>query len=152
MLAFVSGCDDPGKLKTLIENARKHGALEVEAAAFRKLISLVPAETPGTVEYDFWRIIQAFEFVLSDERGRTTRLGRTRQKVARVGVAQTLRDWALDDGETDGFKMLLDRGMPELTGEAVVLRHADQFEPDVVSAARGRLERAGVDTAKLAPL
>jgi hypothetical protein len=72
-------------------------------------------------------------------------VSRTRQKVARVGVEKTLIDWALGGNETDGFKMLLERDMPELTGEAVVLRHASQFEPPVVSAARQRLVDAGVD-------
>jgi hypothetical protein len=105
----------------------------------------VPSEQPGTVEHDFWQTIQAFEFILSDERGKTTRLSRTRQKVSRVGVVQTLKDWALDQKQTQGFDMLIERGMPELTGEAVILRHLDKFEADVRAAARGRLVRAGVD-------
>ena len=70
-------------------------------------------------------------------------------KATRVGELQTLHDWALGQGETAGFRMLLDRNMPELTGEAIVLRHADQFEPDVVEAARSRLQNAGVNVDKL---
>jgi hypothetical protein len=87
----------------------------------------------------------AFEHLLTEERGKTTRLPRTRQKVARVGMQQTLADWAVATQETDGFRMLLDRGMPELSGEAVILRNADHFAPDMVAAARARLELAGVD-------
>ena len=111
MLAFVAQCDDVGKLKSLLKNARDRGKSALADAAFRKLISLVPSERPGTVEHDFWQTIHAFEYILTDERERTTRLSRTRQKIARVGVVQTLRDWALSDKETDGFRMLLDRGM-----------------------------------------
>lgn len=111
MLAFVAQCDDVGKLKSLLKNARDRGESALADAAFRKLISLVPSERPGTVEHDFWQTIHAFEYILTDERERTTRLSRTRQKIARVGVVQTLRDWALSDKETDGFRMLLDRGM-----------------------------------------
>lgn len=149
MLAFVANCDDVEKLKSLIKNARGHSEPTLVDAAFRRLISLVPSERPGTVEYDFWQTVHAFEYLLTEEREKTTRLARTRQKVARVGVVQTLRDWALSDKETDGFRMLLDRGMPELTGEAIVLRHPKSFEPHVLVAARQRLSRAGVDVSTL---
>jgi hypothetical protein len=123
--------------------------LAIADAAFRKLISVLPSEEPGTVEHDFWQTVHAFELALSEERGRITRLSRTRQKVARVGVIQTLKDWALSNTETDGFRMLLERGMPELTGEAIVLRHTQHFESEVVAAAKRRLESAGVDVGRL---
>ena len=45
--------------------------------------------------------------------------------------------------------MLLERNMPELTGEAIVLRHAHQFGADVLAAANLRLVQAGVDTSSL---
>jgi hypothetical protein len=149
MLAYIAQCGDVGKLKSLLKNARERGEPALADAAFRKLISLVPSEHPGTVEHDFWQTIHAFEYILTDERERTTRLSRTRQKIARVGVVQTLRDWALSDKETDGFRMLLDRGMPELTGEAIVLRHPASFEPQVLAAAQQRLLDAGVDVSSL---
>ena len=149
MLAYIAQCGDAGSLKSLLKNARDHGESALADAAFRKLISLVPSERPGTVEHDFWQTIHAFEYILTNERKRTTRLGRTRPKVERVGVVQTLTDWALSDKETDGFRMLLDRGMPELTGEAIVLRHPESFEPKVLDAARQRLLDAGVDVSSL---
>ena len=149
MLKFIEQCEDPEKLKSLGKNARDRGSSKVAEAAFRKLISVLPSERPGTVEHDFWQTVHAFELALSDERGKTTRLARTRQKVGRVGVIQTLKDWALTKTETDGFRMLLERGMPELTGEAIVLRHSNRFEPEIVAAARKRLEDAGVDVNRL---
>lgn len=145
ILKTISECDDPKKLRTWIENARNKDNEEIAQAAFRRLISLVPSERPGTVEHDFWQTIHAFEYALTEERGRTTRLSRTRQKINRVGIIETLKDWALGDKETDGFKMLLERGMPELTGEAIVLRHPEKFSSDVQAAARQRLVQAGVD-------
>jgi hypothetical protein len=150
-LAYITQCDDVGKLKLLLKNARDRGESALADAAFRKLISLVPSEQPGTVEHDFWQTIHAFEYILTDERKRTTRLGRTRPKVERVGVVQTLTDWALSDKETDGFRMLMDRGLPELTGEAIVLRHPERFEPQVLAAAQQRLLDAGVDVSSLPP-
>ena len=145
MLEFVASCDDPAKLRTIIENARARGGSELAEAALRRLVSILPSENPGTLEYDFWRTIHTFEHVLTEENGRTTRLSRTRQKVNRVGVSQTLIDWALDTKKTEGFRMLLDRDMAELTGEAIVLRHPKEFDPDVVAAARDKLEEEGVD-------
>lgn len=149
ILAFIAHCDDAEKLKLLIKNSRDRGASAVADAAFRKLIAIVPSQHPGTVEHDFWQTIHAFEHLLTEERGKTTRLSRTRQKVARVGVVQTLLEWALGEKRTEGFKMLLDRGLPELTGEAVVLRHPGRFEPQVVAAARRRLTDAGIDVSTL---
>jgi hypothetical protein len=149
IMAFIAQSTDVERLGSLVRNARAKGAAEVGDAAFRKLVSVVPAETLGTVEHDFWQTVQAFEFTLSEERGKTTRLSRTRQKVAKVGAVQILADWATDDHPTDGFKKLVERGMPELTGEAVALRHADRFAAPVLEAARRRLSEAGVDMAAL---
>jgi hypothetical protein len=144
-LKYITNCENPGELKNLHQNALRQNEEQVASAAFLRLISIVPAEKLGTVEHDFWTMINAFEFSLSEERGRTTRLSRTRQKVARVGVVETLKDWAINNKDTEGFRMLLDRGMPELTGEAIILRHQEIFAENVRAAARTRLEKAGVD-------
>ena len=149
MLALIPKCDDPAKLQGWVNSARRQGNKAVEEAAFRRLIQILPKEAPGTVEHDLWRTIHAFEHVLTEERGKTTRLGRTRQKVARVGEVHTLKDWAIGAKNTEGFDMLIERGMPELTGEAIVLRHAARFDEAVVAAARQRLEAAGVNTGAL---
>jgi hypothetical protein len=149
ILAFVGRCEDVGDLESLIRNATKLGNLVVAEAAFRRRISLVPAERPGTVEHDFWQTVQAFEYSLTQERGKTTRLSRTRRKVAEVGVVQTLRDWTAGPQEAAGFKSLLGRGMPEFTGEAITLRHPEHFEPKTLEAARQRLTVAGVDLERL---
>jgi hypothetical protein len=145
----ISACDDPVKLRQWIVNARKEGEVGIADAAFRRLIAILPQEQPGTIEHDFWQTIHAFEYVLTEERGKTTLLSRTRQKVGRVGVIQTLTDWALNDKGTDGFRMLLDRSVPELTGEAIILRHAKAFDEAVVEAAHRRLVEAGVDMMRL---
>ncbi len=105
MLAFVASCDDPEKLRAIEENARKRGAETLVDAAFRRRVSILPSERPGTVEHGFWRSVHALEAVLTEERGRKTRLSRTRQKVDRVGVRRVLADWALDQEKTDGFDL-----------------------------------------------
>ena len=144
ILKHIEASTDPESLKTIIKHAEAQGEKAVKEAAFRKLISIVPETAPGTVEHDFWTTVHAFEFALSEERGRTTKLSRTRQKVARVGIMATLEDWAFGK-QTTGFDMLVERGMPELTGEAIVLRHADKFPEDVTAAARERLAAVGYE-------
>jgi hypothetical protein len=53
-----------------------------------------------------------------------------------VGVMQALCDFATSQAPTDGFRMLIERNMPELTGEALVLKHKGSFDPDVVAAVK----------------
>lgn len=106
-------------------------------------------QSPGSVEHAFWRTIHAFEDILSEERGKTTRLARTRQKVQRVGVKQTLIGFATHPTSTEGFDMLIERGLPELTGEAIVIQHSSEFSPEIVEAAIQRLRRVGVDVERL---
>lgn len=149
VLASIAVATDPAKLRTLRENAQRLGVPEVEEAAFRRLVEILPEDAPGSIEHDFWKTIHAFEEILRDERGKTVRLSRTRQKIDRVGVMLTLIDFAVSKTPTDGFNMLIERGLPELTGEALVLKHTSHFEPAVLEAARSRLEGAGVDTSRL---
>ena len=136
--AFVKKCDDAERLRLVMTRARKENATELANAAFRKLISLGSAHVPGSLENDFWTTIVAFEEILTEERGRTTRLARTRQKVAKVGIVQTLSDWALGP-KTEGYKMLSERNLLDLSGEAIVLRHREYFDEIVIDAARKRL-------------
>jgi hypothetical protein len=142
---YIARSEDAVGLRNLIARARELNAPEVAEAAFRKLVTLGIDHPAGSVEHDFWQTIQAFEAVLKEERGKTIRLARTRQKVARVGVRQTLADWAEVTASTEGYDMLLQRGMAELTGEAIVLRHASEFPGHIVEAARDRLRRSNVD-------
>ncbi|MCE6967626.1 hypothetical protein [Cereibacter sphaeroides] len=149
ILASIAGSTDADQLRRFRENAQRMGVTAVADAAFRRLIEVHPDQAPGSIEHDFWMTIHAFEEVLRDERGKTVRLSRTRQKIGRVGVKQTLVDFATSKAPTDGFNMLIERGLPELTGEALVLKHSESFDPEVQSAARQRLEGAGVDITKL---
>ena len=60
MFALIGNCDDPGKLRSWQDNARKAGRLDLADAAFRRLIAILPDEAPGTVEHDFWQTVHAF--------------------------------------------------------------------------------------------
>lgn len=144
-MEFIRNSTDPDKLKTLIANARKLGNEEVRHAAQLRLYAILPSAKPGTVEHDVWQSIYALEGALAEERGKTVLLARTRQKIGRDGEIKTVADLVTGKA-TEGFTMLIDRSMPELSFEAVALRHPDQFEPAVLEAARQRLADAGITT------
>ncbi len=152
VFSFIERCDNADELNKLIANAKKQNEQDVERAAFRRLIYISPVDAPGSLEHDFWSTVIAFEHLLKQERGKTVLLARTRQKLKRVGVVQTLTDWATDTKETDGFQMLIERGMPDLTGEAIVLRHPHRFSSDVIHSARARLVQHCSDERILWPL
>jgi len=69
-------------------------------------------------------------------------MNRMRPKIERDGEIAALEYCALS--ETDGFEEIMNYGTPELTAEAIVLRHPRHFSPAARSAARTRLQHAGV--------
>ena len=55
-------------------------------------------------------------------------------------VLQTLADLARQPTASEGYVLLRERGMLDMSAEAVVLRFPDRFGPDVLIAARRRLD------------
>ncbi|MDO6732011.1 hypothetical protein Q4577_18420 [Marinovum sp. 2_MG-2023] len=145
----IERLEDPEKLRNLIANARRVGSVAIERAAFQRLCLVQPEATPGTVEHDVWQTIHALEEMLKDDRGKTVRLNRTRQKIARDGEAKTVSDLTLKPEVSTGFTNLIERGHPALTFEAVVLRHPKTFDGTIQAAARTRLENAQADVQQL---
>lgn len=144
-LARIDELDDPERLRVMITNARRAKSDIVEAAAFRRLCFVQPEANPGTVDHDVWQAIHALEEMLRQERGKTVRLTRTRQKIARHGEAKTVADLTLKPEPSPGFTQLLERGQPQLSFEVVALRHPRTFDQTVRDAARKRLETAGLN-------
>jgi hypothetical protein len=142
MIEFVGECGDAKKLRQIAQNADERGVPELAKAARLKLYSILPGEDPGTIEYTVWQSIYALEDVLKQERGKTILLSRTRQKIGRQGVVQCVADLVLGRA-SDGFQMLLERDMLDLSFEAIALNFPDKFDEKVLAAARQRLEEVG---------
>lgn len=143
-LRMIEQSVDPKALRQIAANARGKGELAVARAAELRLYAVLPSEEPGTFEHDVWQSIHALEGTLTAERGKTTRLGRTRQKIARVGELDTIRDLILGKKPSEGFFMLIERRMDDLTFEAVALRHPDRFDEAVLEAATARLKSVDI--------
>jgi hypothetical protein len=150
-LRAIPDMKDPAGLRTLMQNARTRNAPAVYDAAFRRLANLVPEQEAGTLDFDFWKTTLAYEQVLTEKNGRATRATRLRQKVARVGVTRTLEDLATATTPSDGFDVLMARGMPELTAEAIILQHRARFSEVAVASAGRRLEASGADLTAYLP-
>lgn len=142
----IATSKDPKALRNMADNANNAGNRIVREAALRKLYAISPDAEPGSLEHAVWQSVYALEDALTEERGKTTRLSRTRQKIGREGEMRTVADLVLKR-PSDGYRMLIERGWPELTFEAVALRHPDRFEANVLEAAQGRLSASGVTVA-----
>lgn len=144
-LERIATCNDPRELRKIADNAKAAENDAVREAALRMLYAVRPDAKPGTLEHDVWQSIFALEGALTDERGKTTLLARTRQKIARQGELQTVADLVLKPA-SEGYRMLRDRNWLDLTFEAVALRHPKRFDELVLAAARERLRRSGLET------
>jgi hypothetical protein len=131
---------DKAKLRNWMSNAKLHDRDDIYQAAFRQLCRIEGRNIDDPLESEFAVVMRALEEALSAESGTTKRLSRTRQKLNRVGVRQTLADLAMKPTPSTGFLKLVEFGMArELSAEALVLKYESEFEPAVVEAAKKRL-------------
>jgi hypothetical protein len=93
---------------------------------------------------DFFETLAAYEQLLTEKNGSTTVASRTRQKITNKGVYRSLLEWTQGRTETNGFTLLVEAGLPEFTGEYLVVKYRNRFPSDVVAAAVERLIKHGV--------
>lgn len=133
--------------RTVMERAKRQGNDAVYQDVFRRMCAISGHENDSPDDplvRDFHSTLAAYEQILTEKNGRNQLAGRTRQKIKNKGIVQSLVDWASSSAETPGFKLLIDAGMPEFTGEYVVVLHRDRFSPEVVAKAQARLDAHGV--------
>lgn len=144
---------DPAVLKTVeqcrtvMARAREQGRDDVYDAVFKRSCEIAGREMDDPKDpliAAFHETLAAYEQLLTEKNGRNTSASRTRMKIGNKGVEQSLVDWTRSDSETMGFNLLVERGMPEYTGEYLVARFADRFPQDVVEKARSRLRLHGI--------
>jgi hypothetical protein len=136
----ISEYTDQAALRNLMHNAKRLKRDDIWQQAFRRLCELEGLDQADPLHRDFFATLRAYEELLTQKNGRTTRASRTRQKLRNKGVIQCLEDWATSSAPTEGFDLLVNSGMPELTGEHLVIKYADRFSQDAVAAAKARLQ------------
>jgi hypothetical protein len=125
-------------------NARRLKRDDIWQEAFRRLCALEGLDQTDPLHRDFYQTLAAYEELLTEKNGRTTRASRTRQKLRNKGVTQCLEDWAVNSAPTEGFDLLIKNDMSELTGEFLVLKYPERFSAKAVAAAKARLARGKV--------
>jgi hypothetical protein len=137
---------DREKLRRWMVNAKKLDRNDVYQAALRQLCRVEGRNIDDPLEADFAIVMRALEEAMSAEAGKTKRLNRTRQKLNRVGVRQTLSDLAMKPQPSLGFLKLVEFGMAgDMSAEALIIKYKDTFDPTVVKAAEKRLEEHGIE-------
>lgn len=149
MAVDPSSLTDPKQVRGVLQNAKRLGRDDLVLQCQVQLAKIAGSRYATLLEQEFWAAVVAAEELASLKNEKTARPSRTRQKVARVGIKECLEDWAFHKGTTQGFDMLVEGGHPELTGEAIVVRHAKEFSEDAVEAARQRLIAHGIDPSKV---
>jgi hypothetical protein len=130
---------DRDKRKNWMKNSKRLGRDDVYQIAFRQLCRVEGRNIDDPLEAEFAMVMRALEQAMTEEAGKTKRLSRTRQKLDRVGVRQTLADLALKPTPSLGFLKLVEFQMADMSAEALIVKYRDEFEPHVVAAANRRL-------------
>lgn len=147
---FIEKQNDPKALKQIMKNANAKGDTDAYNRAFRRYCEVEGASNDDPNDplvREFWETLAAYELLLAEKHGRAQTAGYTRRKVREHGVRKCLADWANSTKPTPGFDLLVERGMINLTGEALVLKYAHEFDDETVKNAKKRLE----NLAKQAP-
>jgi hypothetical protein len=135
---------DRDKLRNWMTNAKRRGRDDVYQDAFRQLCRIDGRDLDDPLAAEFAGAMCALEEALTQAAGKTRRLSRTRQKLKRVGVRQTLADLTLNPQPSIGFLKLVEFGMADMSAEWLVLKYRDEFSREVIAAARQRLEKYNV--------
>lgn len=123
-------------------NAEARGRSDIAKAARRKRVALLAeqySDALSSAERDAIEVTLAYEEVLARKNGRKTRANRTWQMIDEYGILAAVARIVTRRKETDGYALLVEMGMEDMTFEQVVLRHPKEFDVDVIAAARSRL-------------
>lgn len=137
--------DDPDKIRNLMANARRLGYGDLVVRCQIRLAELGSQQFEDALEREFWTAALVVEEFETAENGKSTRLTKVKQKYRRDGAKKCVEDLAVRPQITEGFGTLAENGRVDLTFEAVLLRHADQFDESAVATAKTKLLDNGVD-------
>ena len=115
-----------------------------------ELKKLAKAANKSQLEGDFDACMHGYDMLRAEVKGRKSYAAYTWRIVRDKGLKADLEKWAMSKKKEPGFKLLLEHGQYDLTGEWLVLKYSTEFSPEFVAGARQSLLDAGVPAKKLA--
>lgn len=131
----------PKECEIFAKNARERGAPELADEARQRAVQL-RAEAHGAttdVERECLEAVYAYEEVLSAQKGKKVRAGRTWPMIDEYGVIPAVERIVMKRQESVGFTALAEMGLEDFAFEAVILRHPEHFTAAAVARSRERL-------------
>ena len=119
------------KYTDLINQARKR-AIELRAVSHGE---------KSIVESKLLEAIYAYEEILTERNKRRISASRTWQMVKRYGIIVAAERAVYRRIEPQGYKFLAEKGLQELTFEAVIVRYPESFSKEIVTLAQQRLRQ-----------
>ena len=130
--SFAKNADERG-FPLIAEEARK------KAAQLRVQFRAEAYGAKTDVERDCLEAVYAYEEVLSAQRGKRQRAGRTWPMIKEYGILPAVERIVMKREESVGYTALAEIGLKEFAFEAVILRHPECFSPEAVARSRERL-------------
>jgi len=130
---------DPEKLRKLMANAVRLGYVDLAFGCQMRIAELAAASQTDAVERAFWTGLVAAEEFRTADNGRSTKLTKIRTRHKKLGAVRVLSEQMMEPEVSDGFDKLVAGKRSDLTAEAIVMKHEDEFSVDVVNAARKKL-------------
>lgn len=117
---------------TEFANQARQRAIELRAKSHSSITN---------VETELFKVLYAYEEVLSKKNARRTRASRTWQMVKKYGIVGAAGRAVNREIDPQGYKVLVEMGVEKLTFEQVIIDHPDAFTQDIVTRAKERLNK-----------
>jgi hypothetical protein len=136
------------KLKTpedcakFAKNATRLGHPELALEAQRRSIELKAEKhnAQTNAEKEALQAVYAYELLLTEKNGRTTRANRTWQTIKKNGIIEAVNRIVTKNTVSMGYTLLKEKNMDDLLFEAVVLRYPEVFSQEAVRISKDRLQ------------
>lgn len=137
----IKRLDTIKKCQNFERNAMNKGRPDLAAESRQRAVQLRAEEheAESVAEKEALQAVYAYEDLLTNKNGRTTRASRTWQMIKRHGIIEAVERAVKRDTVTQGYTMLVEMGLEEHAFEAVILRHPEVFSPEAIDISRRRL-------------
>lgn len=148
-LAILDKCKTLRELRNMIDNAKGSIAAGKEVELSQKVHDKAVARywemsgsrngTDNAVEQALWTALAAYEYLKSEDRGRSVYASYLRRQIKKSDIVTAVSSSVLKGSKTSGLQSLQRMNRLDASFEAVVVNYASAFDPAVVQAAKRTL-------------